>query len=41
MNHKSEEAEGLREPIWTWMAEEAPHDAEEAEEAQKLRGHEC
>ena len=41
MYHESEEAEGLREPIQTWMAEEAPHDAEEAEEAQKLRAEEA
>ena len=36
VNHESEEAEGLRGPILTWMAEEAPHDVEEAEEARML-----
>ena len=45
MNHESEKAEGLRGPILTWMAEEAPHDAEEArmlraEEARMLRAEE-
>ena len=34
MNHESEEAEGLREPIQTWMAEEA-------EEARMLRAKEA
>ena len=41
MNHESEEAEGLRVPIQTWMAEEAPHDVEEAEEARMLRAEEA
>ena len=31
-NHESEEEEVLRGPIQTWMAEEAPQRAEEAEE---------
>ena len=37
VNHENEEAEGLRGPIRTWMAEEAPQNAEEA---QKLRAEE-
>ena len=39
-NQKSKEAEDLRGPSLTWMAEEAPHDAEEAEEARMLRAEE-
>ena len=40
MNHESKKAEGLRGPSLTWMAEDAPHDVEEAEEAQMLRAEE-
>ena len=39
-NHESEEAEDLRGLSLTWMAEEAPYDAEEAEEARMLRAEE-
>ena len=36
-NHESEVEEVLRGPIQTWMAEEAPQRAEEAEERKKLK----